>query len=91
MRKRRKSIKLSQIKMAEMVGARQSSLNRYELSQASPTFSIPVDIIRKKGRFTNFSLTFLKIQVIKSTYSNHHFHKLHILFWWEVKPMKNES
>lgn len=34
----RESIKLSQVKMAEVVGVKQSSLNRYELNQASPTF-----------------------------------------------------
>lgn len=32
------SVKLSQVKMAEIVGVKQSSLNRYELNQASPTF-----------------------------------------------------
>ena len=30
--------RLSQMKMAEIVGVKQSSLNRYELNQASPTF-----------------------------------------------------
>ena len=34
----RESVKLSQMKMAEIVGVKQSSLNRYELNQASPTF-----------------------------------------------------
>ena len=34
----RESVKLSQVKMAEIVGVKQSSLNRYELNQASPTF-----------------------------------------------------
>ena len=34
----RESVKLSQVKMAEVVGEKQSSLNRYELNQASPTF-----------------------------------------------------
>ena len=34
----RESVKLSQVKMAEVVGVKQSSLNRYELNQASPTF-----------------------------------------------------
>lgn len=36
----RESVKLSQVKMAEVVGVKQSSLNRYELNQASPTFEI---------------------------------------------------
>ena len=34
----REGVKLSQMKMAEVVGVKQSSLNRYELNQASPTF-----------------------------------------------------
>ena len=34
----RESVKLSQVKVAEVVGVKQSSLNRYELNQASPTF-----------------------------------------------------
>ena len=34
----RESVKLSQVKMADIVGVKQSSLNRYELNQASPTF-----------------------------------------------------
>lgn len=34
----RENVKLSQVKMAEVVGVKQSSLNRYELNQASPTF-----------------------------------------------------
>ena len=34
----RESVKLSQVKMSEVVGVKQSSLNRYELNQASPTF-----------------------------------------------------
>ena len=34
----RESVKLSQVKMAEIVGVKQSSLNRYELNQASPNF-----------------------------------------------------
>ena len=38
LRSLRESVKLSQVKMAEIVGVKQSSLNRYELNQASPTF-----------------------------------------------------
>ena len=38
LRSLRESVKLSQVKMAEVVGVKQSSLNRYELNQASPTF-----------------------------------------------------
>ena len=34
----RESVRLSQVKMAEIVGVKQSSLNRYELNQTSPTF-----------------------------------------------------
>ena len=38
LRSLRESVRLSQVKMAEIVGVKQSSLNRYELNQASPTF-----------------------------------------------------
>ena len=38
LRSLREGVKLSQVKMAEIVGVKQSSLNRYELNQASPTF-----------------------------------------------------
>ena len=38
LRSLRESVKLSQVKMAEIVGVKQSSLNRYELNQTSPTF-----------------------------------------------------
>ena len=38
LRSLRESVKLSQVKMAEIVGVKQSSLNRYEFNQASPTF-----------------------------------------------------
>lgn len=38
LRSLRESVKLSQVKMAEIVGVKQSSLNRYELNQASPSF-----------------------------------------------------
>ena len=38
LRSLRESVKLSQVKMAEIVGVKQSGLNRYELNQASPTF-----------------------------------------------------
>ena len=46
----RESVKLSQVKMAEIVGVKQSSLNRYELNQASPTryadyFDVSMDYI----------------------------------------------
>ncbi len=34
----RNSVNLSQVKMAEVVGVKQSSLNRYEQNQASPTY-----------------------------------------------------
>ncbi len=34
----RESMKLSQMKMAEIVGVKQSSLNRYELNMTSPSF-----------------------------------------------------
>ena len=38
LRSLREIVKLSQVKMAELFGVKQSSLNRYELNQASPTF-----------------------------------------------------
>lgn len=38
LRSLRETVKLSLVKMAEIVGVKQSSLNRYELNQASPTF-----------------------------------------------------
>ena len=38
LRKLRESVRLSQVKMGEIVGAKQSSLNRYENGQASPSF-----------------------------------------------------
>lgn len=38
LRSLRESVKLSQVKMADIVGVKQSSLNRYEQNQASPTF-----------------------------------------------------
>ena len=34
----RNSVSLSQVKMAEIVGVKQSSLNRYEQNQASPNY-----------------------------------------------------
>ena len=34
----RESARLSQVKMGEIVGARQSSLNRYEQDQSSPSY-----------------------------------------------------
>lgn len=36
-RELRESVRLSQVKMGEIVGVKQSSLNRYELNQSSPT------------------------------------------------------
>ena len=38
----RESAKLSQVKMGEIVGAKQSSLNRYEQDQTSPSYEILV-------------------------------------------------
>lgn len=38
LRSLRESVRLSQVKMAEIVGVRQSSLNRYEQNQSSPSF-----------------------------------------------------
>jgi transcriptional regulator with XRE-family HTH domain len=38
----RESAKLSQVKMGEVVGAKQSSINRYEQDQTSPSYEILV-------------------------------------------------
>ena len=38
LRQLRTGMKLSQVKMAEIVGVKQSSLNRYELDMASPAY-----------------------------------------------------
>lgn len=38
LRNLRNSVSLSQVKMAEIVGVKQSSLNRYEQNQASPNY-----------------------------------------------------
>ncbi len=38
LRSLRESVKLSQAKMGEVVGVKQSALNRYEQNQASPSF-----------------------------------------------------
>lgn len=38
----RESAKLSQVKMGEIVGAKQSSINRYEQDQTSPSYEILV-------------------------------------------------
>lgn len=37
-RELREGVKLSQVKMGEIVGVKQSSLNRYEQGQSSPSF-----------------------------------------------------
>lgn len=36
----RESVKLSQAKMAELVGVKQSSINRYESGESSPTLEV---------------------------------------------------
>lgn len=38
LRSLRESMKISQVKMAEHVGMKQSSINRYESGEASPSF-----------------------------------------------------
>lgn len=37
LRRLRESVKLSQVKMAELLGVKQSSINRYEQGQAAPS------------------------------------------------------
>ena len=37
LRRLRESVKLSQVKMAELLGVKQSSINRYEQGQSAPS------------------------------------------------------
>ena len=55
LRSLRESVKLSQVKMAEIVGVKQSSLNRYELNQASPTF----ETLTRYADYFDVSMDFL--------------------------------
>ena len=41
----RESVKLSQVKMAELLGVKQSSINRYEQGQSAPSLETLVQII----------------------------------------------
>ena len=47
----RESVKLSQVKMADLLGVKQSSINRYENGQATPT----VDLLCKYADYFDVS------------------------------------
>ena len=59
----RESVKLSQMKMAEVVGVKQSSLNRYELNQASPTF----ETLLRYADFFDVSLDYIFVRTDTNT------------------------
>ena len=51
----RESVKLSQVKMADLLGVKQSSINRYENGQATPT----VDLLRKYADYFDVSMDYI--------------------------------
>ena len=51
----RQSVKLSQVKMAEILGVKQSSLNRYEQDQASPSY----ETLARYADFFDVSLDYI--------------------------------
>lgn len=51
----RESIKLSQVKMAELLGLKQSSINRYEQGTATPT----VENLRKYADYFDVSMDYI--------------------------------
>ena len=51
----RESAKLSQVKMGEIVGAKQSSLNRYENGQSTPS----VELLRRYADFFDVSMDYI--------------------------------
>lgn len=51
----RESVKLSQVKMAEHVGMKQSSINRYESGEASPTY----EVLLKYADYFDVSLDYI--------------------------------
>ena len=51
----RESVKLSQVKMADLLGVKQSSINRYENGQATPT----VDLLRKYAAYFDVSMDYI--------------------------------
>lgn len=55
LRSLRESAQLSQLKMGEIVGAKQSSLNRYEQNQTSPSY----DILIRYADYFDVSLDYL--------------------------------
>ena len=55
LRQLRESMKLSQVKMGEIVGVKQASLNRYELDIASPS----LETLTRYAEFFDVSLDFI--------------------------------
>ena len=51
----RESVKLSQVKMADLLGVKQSSINRYENGQATPT----VELLRKYADYFDVSMDYI--------------------------------
>ena len=51
----RESIGISQVKMAEAIGSTQSSINRYENGQATPT----VELLRKYADYFDVSMDYI--------------------------------
>ena len=51
----REIVKMSQVKMADLLGVKQSSINRYENGQATPT----VDILRKYADYFDVSMDYI--------------------------------
>ena len=64
LRRLRESVKLSQVKMAELLGVKQSSINRYEQGQSAPSLETLV-------RYAYHWITCLPGQTIrKASYMN---------------------
>lgn len=55
LRSLRESLKYSQVKMAEFVGVKQSSINRYESGEAEPTF----EVLLKYADFFDVSMDYI--------------------------------
>ena len=51
----REGVKLSQVKLAEILGTQQSSINRYENGQATPT----VELLRKYADYFDVSMDYI--------------------------------
>lgn len=55
LRRLRESVKLSQVKMAELLGVKQSSINRYEQGQSAPS----LETLVKYADYFDISLDYL--------------------------------